>query len=43
MYVRTRDRVKSGHQVVNMIDMNIPLKNMILSSRKETIKNMQIK
>ena len=40
MYIRTGDRKQSAHQAVGSKEMNIPLRNMIISSRKETIRNM---
>lgn len=40
MFVRTNDRNKSAHQAFGVKEMNIPLRNMIISSRKETIKNL---
>ena len=41
MYVRTGDRVQSGHIFKGMTDTNIPLRNMIINSKMETVKNMQ--
>ena len=41
MYVRTQDRYKSAHQQRGLKETNIPLRNMIINSRKETIKNMR--
>ena len=41
MYVRTQDRYKSAHQERDLKETNIPLRNMIINSRKETIKNMR--
>ena len=41
MYVRTGNRHKSAHQFAGSKEMNIPLRNMIISSRKETIRNIK--
>ena len=41
MYVRTQDRYKSAHQYRGLTETNIPLRDMIINSRKETIKNMR--
>ena len=41
MYVRTSDRVQSGHQYKGLTDINIPLKNMIIRSKMETVTNMK--
>ena len=40
MYVRTGDRHKAAHNAPNWIELNTPLRNMIIKSRKETIKNL---
>ena len=41
MYVRTQNRYKSAHQQKGLTETNIPLREMIINSRKETIKNMR--
>ncbi len=33
--------VKPSHQTVNMVDCNVKLREMIIRSKQETIKNMQ--
>ena len=43
MYNRTRNREASAHQAINFTENNIPLKQLILKSRKETVYNMQKK
>jgi len=40
MFVRTGDRVKSGHIIIGSTDTNTPLVNMIKSSKMETVINM---
>ena len=40
MYVHTGNRYKSAHHAVGIRETNIPLKNMIIKSRKETVMNM---
>jgi RHS repeat-associated protein len=43
LYVTTRDRNKSGHNISeNMIEKNIPLKNAIIKSKKQTIIKMGV-
>ena len=41
MYIQTGDRKKSAHQPNGMTETNIPLRNAIIRSKKETIKNMR--
>ncbi|MCL1938191.1 MAG: hypothetical protein FWF52_07335 [Candidatus Azobacteroides sp.] len=41
MYVRTRDRLQSGHIFSGSKDINKPLVDMIIKSKMETVKNMQ--
>ena len=42
MYIRTGDRKQSAHDTRRTsIDYNIPLRNMIIKSKQETVKNMK--
>ncbi len=41
MYVRTRNREQSAHKYNGSEEMNVPLKELIINSRKETIKNLK--
>lgn len=42
MYVRTGDRKQSGHQVgKGWVETNIPLRDMIIKSKQETVTNMK--
>lgn len=41
IYVNTRDRRQSAHQAPNWVEMNKPLANKILNSRRETVTNMR--
>ena len=43
MYNRTHNREAAAHQAINFTENNIPLKQLILKSRKETVYNMQKK
>ncbi|MBE6288465.1 MAG: RHS repeat-associated core domain-containing protein [Mediterranea massiliensis] len=41
MFVRTRNREESAHKFNGLEEMNIPLKELIINSRKETIRNLK--